>query len=635
MTARSIFSIIRQGGLASLTTRKRQSQAVVFVCTEIACVCKTEGFQMLGSSVKHVTNFSLMSRKQVLAILDKAIEMQAKVLKEEKVHLFPYAAMPPGFISIMLQPSTGTNVSFDAAADYIGYRMPTAAIRDDKTTSRKKNERIQHLISRLYVQARIRTFAIRSPWEGLTTALALHFDENRPGHTMHGNNISFLNAGEGERYHPTQVLLDLLCIVTQELFGEAIWKDGEKFHIRPNFIAALDKFLAQPVQTRQELIASAIDGKTICFAGDMKSRVLFDWLSVGRKPQNGTRMFNVKFIFVAPSFAQVDPKHLHGLQFEMTEEFSWRIPAHYFYRLRWRKEDKPVQFHSEIQRLDDQYRVNLPFADRLVERTEKGDPANVLDALPIDKFNPSITPDVEYHPAVLCWLQAWCSMPLRMAVVAIAYEAWKTEDLAMQNRWTLPVAASSILTEIEHESWQEHRRRRETEGRKDAVNLGTGSNLDHIPEGMADAFKDILRSRGWIGNIITSDFQRPREGNGDNKDILWFPEVQLHEWDPEVLAIFNLLSSGQITYNSFNESENLFTKSKVVHGGIVTGSLPCPRQVNPDGQDPVCITGLQEEIPSTPLYELYEYSGQQFARCGYCNSVHTGDEMYRMYSSRM
>lgn len=582
-------------------------------------------------SLKHLVSIHSLSRQQILWLLDEGIGMipyAARWQRPKGIFRLEEDQMAPGSITIMLQPSTGTAVSFDAASNLLGCSNPTQGIRDASVTSMKKQERLRHFCRRLYLQAGVRFFAIRSPIAGLTAALAFDFDRQHLGQTMLKNNVSFINCGEGERYHPSQILLDLLSMAVWSLFGEEIKKDGASRLSYPQLLAAVAQFCQLPENERREKIAQTIDGKTICFAGDMNSRVLFDWLSVGRRDEKGKKMFDLRYIFIAPDFAQVEGRYLQGLDFQTDDNLHPDLPADWFYRLRWRKEDREVQFHDLIARYDAMYRVTLPFLDRL---TKRNPPAFFLDALPIDKWNPSIEDPAEDHPNSLCWLQAWCALPTRLAILKVAYCHWQDEAAVAESSWQLPKPMPAPLNTIESESLAEHQRRYFEEkvgAKEDSVKLQNyGCNLDHLPPGKSVLFKRILRAQGFQGQILSSDNVLPRHGQGPPRDIMWFPKVRLDEWNPQILAVFSLLAGGRLTYNIFDSRYDLFCKQTVGVGSRMVGILRCPSGINPRGLPPTCIDGHQEEIATTSITDLFGSPDRQFARCFYCGSLHTDSEM--------
>jgi len=589
-------------------------------------------------NLKHLVSTAAISRKDTLWLLDEAIQM-IPCIEERKdvpgVFRLKKGQHPPGAVSIMKQPSTGTEVSTTAAFRGLGFSAPIDAIRDMKATSGKKAERLRDFICRLYLQAGIRVFGIRGPFGGLTSALSFEFDSPHPPHTMIGGDTTFIDCGEGDRFHPTQILMEMTAMAVWDLFGKALQKDQGMRTKRPHFLAAVKKFCQLSETTRRQKIAAAIDGKCICFAGDMDSRILFDWLSVGRKDASGQKKFDVRFILVAPDFAQVPARYLQGVDYQISKEFHPDLPADIFYRLRWRLEDQAPQFREMIEALDKTFQVDKAFLDRLLTRDK---PAIFFDALPVDKWHPSIDYAAMNHPASLCWLQAWCSQCLRRAAAKIGYWHWRTEAAAQQYWWRLPEPRPANLRVTEHDSFAEHQRRylrEKPDSVEDAVRLQLfGCNLDKIPCRMSTLYKRVLVASGLPeADIITREGVIARNGNGPPKDIMWFQRIRLDQWNPQILAVLTMLAGTQITYNVFDQSQDLFEKMVVEGGSRVVGILRCPSGVNklrkddPEKEYPECIDGHPEEVQTASIFDLYGEPGHQFARCFYCGGLHTAEEM--------
>jgi len=593
-------------------------------------------------NAKNINAVAQMSRQDILEILDLGVAMIPYYLRNVNVPNVFGMTYPgqrtPGFADIMFEPSTGTQNSFEHAASLLGMSQ-VKGIADVSKSSIAKGERISHLIRRLYACG-IRFFAIRGKIEGLTTALSYDFDQRRAGHLALKNDVSFINAGEGEEYHPTQPILDALGIVTWELFSEALIADGAFRIGRPNFLAAVEQFCVQEKEERLARIAAEMDNLTMCFGGDMtKSRVLSDWLSMGEKGK-----FTIHYILVAPDFAQLDGRYLQNISHNTTTDFHPNLPAKYFYRLRWQKERWDKHFHEEIARCDRQYRITVAFCEALARRkkTDKcPGPGFVLDALPIDKINPAIEFDAEDHPSVLCWHQMSMATPARMAVIANCYRHWRDEESAERYCWRLPDQSPLVLTNLrEPVNLSAHQRdyREHGGGKGDRVNLvDDGSNLDHVPADMGTFVKRLVRAAGYDGNIIISDRVHPRKHPDAVKDIMWFPGMKLHERYPEILAAVDFMMQGMfpdkpLTYNVFDAAEDVKRKMIVDQARTtsVLRTLRCPRGVLPPGETDGsrCIEGLRDsEVKVVSIFDFIGTGDGRMCRDAYCNGLFTPAEM--------
>ena len=586
-------------------------------------------------SLKHIVSIRHMSRGMIIFVIDTAIRLLQYVLKEQYVsgkdgfNLQP-GQVGPGAISLMYQASTGTKISLDAAANMMQCNQPTN-IEDLKATSRKKGERLRHTIKRLRNQAKIKFFALRSHFMGLVLALALEADGPQSPRSMLRHDATFINAGEGNSYHPTQVLLDLLAWVIFKLFHKAIDADsGSSLYFR-NLERAVEEFCSQDREDRYRIIGDIIDNLTICFGGDMDSRILFDYLSLSREIA-GQRKFDIKFILAAPDWAMPDDLYLQGVNHTTTDDFHPDLPADIFYRLRFRFEDRPQEMHDSIRKVARRFQVDEEFLERCRTRVRDGvSEAFVFEALPIDKNFPSIAEDAEDHPNLLCWLQAWCALPARMAVYKCGYDCWSSEEALEQSRWLIPQQQPSELIPVRDpislsgyiDKWNQDLTKADDHVRMFGI---SGSHLDHVPQDQSSFIKRFLRSNGYPGQIITSDRVIPRRG-GEPKDMLWFPDIKLYQWNPQILTALDFMTSRSLTYNEFDVAEDSFKKFKVNPVGRVVGLLTCPSGVNEVLQDgAVCVTGHPEEVKTTSINDL---SGTEFPRaeCLYCGRMHTSKEV--------
>jgi len=573
-------------------------------------------------NLKHLVSIRSLSREQILDLLDEGIRMILFALQNRIVpgvfRLEHDTQQNPGFCTITYEPSTGTRVSFDAAATLTGCSYPTAAITEIMNTSGKKGEPVYHLVRRLYLEAGIRFFAIRHKLAGLARALAYEFDRDHSGHTMLGNDISFLCAGEGEEYHPSQVILDWLAIVAFKLFKEAIERDGQSRSRHDNLVAAVNAFSVRKEAERLEMIADCIDGERICFGGDLtKSRVLADHLSMGEEGK-----FDLRFVLVAPHFAKVQGFRLQRVQHTTTTEWHPDLDANWFFRIRWQKERWPEAFHPQIEECDEAFRVNRQFMDRLMSRPE---PGYVMDVLPIDKVNPSITQDVEDHPHVLAWFEAAMALPARMAIIKLAYSHWCDEEAAAKYSWRLPdPILASLVNARDPVCLSEYHARTLADSDERVNRLKTGCSLDHLPPNQSLLLYRLLKWLGYPGQIILTPNVFPKDRPMALKDMKWFPDQPLHEWNPSILDAIDFLMESRQTYNHFAADQDLFFKLALARpdgGSRVVGILPCPRGAGH------CIDGYHEEVRVRSIATIYGSGKGALLTCEYCGGVFTPQQV--------
>ena len=100
--------------------------------------------------------------------------------------------------NLFFEPSTRTRASFDLAGKRLGADVLNL---DVNTSSRKKGESILDMIYTLEAMA-VDIMVVRDASAGVPAYIAKHVEDF----------VSVLNAGESDRSHPTQGLLDLLTI---------------------------------------------------------------------------------------------------------------------------------------------------------------------------------------------------------------------------------------------------------------------------------------------------------------------------------------------------------------------------------------------------------------------------------------
>ncbi len=100
--------------------------------------------------------------------------------------------------NLFFEPSTRTRASFDLAAKRLGADVLNL---DVNTSSRKKGESILDTMYTLQAM-QVDVFVVRDASAGVPAYIARNVQ----------NQVSILNAGEAERSHPTQGLLDLLTM---------------------------------------------------------------------------------------------------------------------------------------------------------------------------------------------------------------------------------------------------------------------------------------------------------------------------------------------------------------------------------------------------------------------------------------
>ena len=196
------------------------------------------------------------------------------------------------------QVSTRTFLSFQSACHILG--MKTLEIRDPSTSSEVKGE--STLDSLRTFSSYVDLMIIRSAIPGLSENVAEHLDQSP-------RQVPIINAGSGPDEHPTQAALDIYTLM------------------------------------RSFKGSGNIEGKTICFIGDLKrsrtSRSLIQLLCLFK---------NVRLLFVSPEAYQIKEDIYQlliskGIDFTQTQDFKKSIgeaDAIYITRIQSEYEDGTV-----------------------------------------------------------------------------------------------------------------------------------------------------------------------------------------------------------------------------------------------------------------------------------------------------
>lgn len=176
------------------------------------------------------------------------------------------------------QASTRTFLSFQSACYLLG--IQTLEIRDPSISSERKGESMDDSIRTF--SSYVDIIIMRSPIPGLCHRTAYNLDRTH-------RSVPIINAGSGQDEHPTQAVLDIYTLM------------------------------------RSFKGPSQIDGKTICFVGDIKR---------GRTVRSLAQVLclfkNIKMIFISPEEFRMDQDLRIKLQesdmdFKETDDFAGSI----------------------------------------------------------------------------------------------------------------------------------------------------------------------------------------------------------------------------------------------------------------------------------------------------------------------
>ena len=144
--------------------------------------------------LRHLLTLDGLPRATIERVLDDAARLRAQW---RGPHALPQTLDGRTVVNLFFEASTRTRTSFDLAARRLGALVVNFDIASSSTS---KGETIEDTLATLEAMD-ADAFVVRHKENGTPAALAAH--------TRHA---AILNAGEGNRAHPTQGLLDLLTI---------------------------------------------------------------------------------------------------------------------------------------------------------------------------------------------------------------------------------------------------------------------------------------------------------------------------------------------------------------------------------------------------------------------------------------
>ena len=155
---------------------------------------------------RHLLDVDQLSRDELEACLDLAVEMRERRLRRETLDLLSGEVVGLAFC----EPSTRTRVSFELAAEALGAQVVELPIDVSSVT---KGESLVDTLRTLE-----RT--------GVTTVILRHSMSGAPYLAARSVPVRIVNAGDGSHAHPTQALLDALTL--RDALGSL---DGRKIAI--------------------------------------------------------------------------------------------------------------------------------------------------------------------------------------------------------------------------------------------------------------------------------------------------------------------------------------------------------------------------------------------------------------------
>ena len=257
------------------------------------------------------------------------------------------------------QASTRTFLSFQSACHILG--LQTLEIRDPSTSSEVKGESIDDSIRTF--SSYVDLIIMRSPISGLCDRTAENLDQTARA-------VPIINAGSGPDEHPTQAILDIYTLM-RSFKGE-----------------------------------DQIDGKTICFVGDLKRG-----RTVRSLAQVLCQFSGVKMLFVSPEEFKMeddlrDKLRGYNMAFKETSDFEASI----------RQADAIY-----MTRVQDEYSSSVedhPFALTQKHLDVIGNNCIIMHPLPrreeLDKA-------IDSDPRAMYWRQERNGMWTRVALISILF----------------------------------------------------------------------------------------------------------------------------------------------------------------------------------------------------------------------
>ncbi|MDD2806949.1 MAG: aspartate carbamoyltransferase regulatory subunit [Patescibacteria group bacterium] len=397
------------------------------------------------------------------------------------------------------EPSSRTADSLSEGAERLGFRCGRQITPEN--SSIKKNEPFTRAVFTALEQ-RTGVLCLRTTIEGVGLHLAHYFERAADRIPYWVHEAVFVNGGDGRKNHPTQILLDVVCYTAYRL-GMTTYNNAG--------IKALEVKLAEMSDDAiGEFITATLNGLKIAIVGDGKnSRVTNSWIDLGR-------LFDIKFLFVAPQPFQVDQWRLEGVKYSVSDKLSDAKGCHIVYTIR-----------TQIERLD--RIMSVAEAEEAIASVMitpeflRGFNGVIMDAQPLDAERPIIHPSLWSDPQVIMDFQAGCGSITRCAVFD---ECWshRHDHIELpsiaQVEPSRILAAESIAAHIERvkDKWA---------GDQRSVNpIYNGTVLDRLKAGSGSLLDLLLERAGVYGREGSDSIiaNRKRSTTLTKKDILFLED---------------------------------------------------------------------------------------------------------------
>lgn len=302
------------------------------------------------------------------------------------------------------QASTRTFLSFKTACDILG--MVCTDIRDPSVSSEAKGE--SPLDSIRMFSSYFDVVIMRAKYPRFAEACAYvmnDLDRGRDADKLGQRGVPIVNGGSGADEHPTQALLDVYTM--ERIFSFPSRKDSGR---RTRF---------DDLRRKYKDLSRGIDGKTICFCGDIgRGRTV-------RSLANLLTLYDdVKMVFVYPPHPKLElSSELRDSLLDLAKERGKRLRIYDAHRLSDVIEDIDLLYMTRIQRehdTGDQYDSEDMAACQLTEAlvARMRDYAAILHPFPRNGRDPEIPFEIDTDPRAMYFEQSHNGMWVRAALLS-------------------------------------------------------------------------------------------------------------------------------------------------------------------------------------------------------------------------
>ncbi|MEA1925661.1 MAG: aspartate carbamoyltransferase regulatory subunit [Patescibacteria group bacterium] len=488
--------------------------------------------------------------KNILSISDLNYEQLFNVIlpKCEKEIPFvekriPRESDPTKKVQLLFtEPSTRTRGSNIEAVELLGYRYDQ--VIGEEASALAKRESLANT-ARMFAKYNAGVIVARTKIEGAQKFMAKLLEKDECQCAVH-------NAGDGTNQHPTQTILDLLTL---------------KRHL------------------------GRLDDLTIGFFGDLKyGRTVHSLLSA-LSYRSG---INVVLVDTPETKLQKQYRELFPAVTE-SDEMEALVDCDVVYGARIQEE----RFDFDpiiLARL----RARFTVTSQLLNSLKK----NVIIMHPMP-YVQEFPPDVRKDKRIIIDDQAWCGVPVRVALLKLSFENLETKVFPEDR----PDIVLDTIEDVSLAEYRLHKARKNEEENQYFYPIDCGTVIDHIPVSTGPKIKQFLIARGQLKNEGPVHLiDRIKKTRHEEKEVLILRNNFLE--DRVKMAIVSL--SPMVTFNEISGEK--FRKIKANIPSKVYGFGKCPNKT--------CITNNDPEAVPT-----FTHTTAGSLKCWYCEKEFLRDEV--------